>query len=258
MKGNKRKERRAGGLSPPRQLQIEQMGADSTTACTSPRTRWRSLRVCLRVFALRVRVSVCVGSAANGIRLRLCVARLRVCLGRIRRCACRVLRPCCELLAVRAHRPPRAPPPRSARPRYFCFESLTTTNARTDTVLGYEMLSCAGAAGDCVRPGAGPVRVSVFFMCQRRRERTHMRSALIRTDPHCLCAVGAVTPYCKSCKSGQARSAHSWDTLGKLGKVDAQGKSTRQIHKANPWGQGGQGGTLCTQLGYIGQLQRVQ
>ena len=52
-------ERRAGGLSPPRQLQIEQMGADSTTACTSPRTRWRSLRVCLRVFALRVRVSVC-------------------------------------------------------------------------------------------------------------------------------------------------------------------------------------------------------
>ena len=50
---------RSGGLSPPRQLQIEQMGADSTTACTSPRTRWRSLRVCLRVFALRVRVSVC-------------------------------------------------------------------------------------------------------------------------------------------------------------------------------------------------------
>jgi hypothetical protein len=178
----------------------------------------------------------------------------------------RVLRPCCELLAVRAHRPPRAPPPRSARPRYFCFESLTTTNARTDTVLGYEMLSCAGAAGDCVRPGAGPVRVSVFFMCQRRRERTHMRSALIRTDPHCLCAVGAVTPYCKSCKSAQARSAHalhtlctrsahSWDTLG---KVDAQGKSTRQIHKANPWGQGGQGGTLCTQLGYIGQGGRAR
>ena len=147
----------------------------------------------------------------------------------------RVLRPCCELLAVRAHRPPRAPPPRSARPRYFCFESLTTTNARTDTVLGYEMLSCAGAAGDCVRPGAGPVRVSVFFMCQRRRERTHMRSALIRTDPHCLCAVGAVTPYCKSCKSGQARSAHSWDTLGKLGKVDAQGKSTRQTRTPMHW-----------------------
>ena len=52
-------EQGSGGLSPPRQLQIEQMGADSTTACTSPRTRWRSLRVCLRVFALRVRVSVC-------------------------------------------------------------------------------------------------------------------------------------------------------------------------------------------------------
>ena len=70
-----------------------------------------------------------------------------------------------------------------------------------------------------------------------------MRSALIRTDPHCLCAVGAVTPYCKSCKSGQARSAHSWDTLGKLGKVDAQGKSTKQIHKANPQGKSmGSGG----------------
>ena len=92
--GNKRQERRAGGLSPPRQLQIEQTGAGSTTACTSPRTRWRSLRVsAVHVSALRVRVSVCVGSAANGIRLRLCAARLRVCLGRIRRCACRVLRP---------------------------------------------------------------------------------------------------------------------------------------------------------------------
>ena len=33
---------RSGGLSPPRQLQIEQTGAGSTTACTSPRTRWRS------------------------------------------------------------------------------------------------------------------------------------------------------------------------------------------------------------------------
>ena len=32
-------EQGSGGLSPPRQLQIEQMGADSTTACTSPRPR---------------------------------------------------------------------------------------------------------------------------------------------------------------------------------------------------------------------------
>ena len=61
-KGNKRKERRAGGLSPPRQLQIEQTGAGSTTACTSPRTRWRSLRV-------SAVLSAC-----------LCSARPRVCL----------------------------------------------------------------------------------------------------------------------------------------------------------------------------------
>lgn len=37
-----KEQRRSGGLSPPRQLQIEQMEADSTTSCTSPRTRWRS------------------------------------------------------------------------------------------------------------------------------------------------------------------------------------------------------------------------
>ena len=54
--------------------------AASNSASSSAR-----LRVCLRVSAvhvsaLRVRVSVCVGSAANGIRLRLCVARLRVCV----------------------------------------------------------------------------------------------------------------------------------------------------------------------------------
>ena len=28
--------------------------------------------------------------------------------------------------------------------------------------------------------------------------------------------------------------------VGKLGKLDAQGKSTRQIHKANPWGREGE------------------
>jgi hypothetical protein len=204
------------------------------------RRQGRGGEVCVSVCVSLLCVSACL--SANGDS----PAPVSACL--CGQDSSRVLRPCCELLAVRAHRPPRAPPPRSARPRYFCFESLTTTNARTDTVLGYEMLSCAGAAGDCVRPGAGPVRVSVFFMCQRRRERTHMRSALIRTDPHCLCAVGAVTPYCKSCKSAQARcahalhtlctrSAHSWDTLG---KVDA-----RQIHKANPqcksMGSGGSG-----------------
>jgi hypothetical protein len=49
------------------------------------------------------------GLSANGIRLRLCVARLRVCLGRIRRVSC--VR--CELLAVRAQEPPRAPNQRS-------------------------------------------------------------------------------------------------------------------------------------------------
>ena len=74
--GNKRKERRAGGLSPPRQLQIEQTGAGSTVkyhgmyvakdavvqlAGTLPQravvpcfVRGARLRVCVRVSALRV------------------------------------------------------------------------------------------------------------------------------------------------------------------------------------------------------------
>ena len=80
-KGNKRKERRAGGLSPPRQLQIEQTGAGSTTACTSPRTRWRSSRARCRSgpsFLASFEARVCVSASA----CLLCVSALRGCLGR--------------------------------------------------------------------------------------------------------------------------------------------------------------------------------
>ena len=79
------------------------------------------LRVCLRVSAvhvsaLRVRVSVCVGSAANGdspapvCRASACLCsaclRLRGCLGRVRRCACRVV--CRVLRPLRTPGRPRA------------------------------------------------------------------------------------------------------------------------------------------------------
>ena len=93
-----------GGLSPPRQLQIEQTGAGSTTACTSPRTRWRSSRARCRSgpsflasFEARVCVSasaclLCV-SASAWLRLRGCVC-VAVWEGSVAvRVVCRVLRP---------------------------------------------------------------------------------------------------------------------------------------------------------------------
>ena len=69
-----------GGLSP-RQLQIEQTGAGSTTACTSPRTRWRSSRARCRSgpsFLASFEARVCVSASA----CLLCVSALRGCLGR--------------------------------------------------------------------------------------------------------------------------------------------------------------------------------
>ena len=125
--------RRSGGLSP-RQLQIEQMEAGSTTACTSPRTRWRSsrarcrsgpsflasfeARVCVSLLCVSLRrcvfASACRASACLRLRVCVCVSLFcaSACLSangdspapvpvweRIRRVS---LRPCCQLLAVRA------------------------------------------------------------------------------------------------------------------------------------------------------------
>ena len=95
-----------GGRLSPRQLQIEQTGAGSTTACTSPRTRWRSLRARCRSgpsflasFEARVCVSasaclLCVSASAwlSGQGSSLCVSCVVSCVR-------------CELLAVRAQEP---------------------------------------------------------------------------------------------------------------------------------------------------------
>ena len=93
---------------------------------STPSKDQRAARVCVSA-CVSVCVSVCVsllcasaclsawGLLRTGIRLRLCVARLRVFALHVCVCVAVWEGSCvrCELLAVRAHRPPRAPNQRS-------------------------------------------------------------------------------------------------------------------------------------------------
>ena len=106
-KGNKRKERRAGGLSPPRQLQIEQTGAGSTVKYHGMYGAKDAVAQLAGTLPQRAVVPCFVRGASACLRPRVCSACL-LCVAALRGCLGREIKPHSVLRPLRTPGRPRA------------------------------------------------------------------------------------------------------------------------------------------------------